>query len=808
MKEITIFIDGKELKAIENEYILNIARENGIFIPAICYLTRCSPTLACKLCMVEANGKRVYSCNAKAKEGMDIITTTPEIEEERRAILEVYDINHPLQCGVCDKSGECELQNYTLEMGVDVQHYHIADSKKEIEDWGHAKYDPYLCIMCERCVTVCKDMVGDAALKTTPRGTEALDKDWKDKIPKDAFSIWNRINKNIIGRVEENNRCEDCGECIAVCPVGALANSHFQYTSNAWELTKIPATCPHCSAGCLIDYEIKHTDIENSECKIYRVTNDWNYVTLCGAGRFGYENKNSTTKCEKDFLSAMDAFLRADTIRFSSFITNEEALILQRLKEKRGYKLINSDAYNFQKFLEDYSKTSGSSLYSGSKRDIHSSDLIFTIGGAMSNDNPNIRFALNNSGKLNKASIYYSHTYRDKIIQTLSKTTTEIVYKPLKEELVLLLLIDSIVEKSSIPEVISVYLESFKEKRVKTIQKEIKEKVLDEEGKEIEVAKKIDEEVEYVHNTILDELGLAQEFSDELKKDYSSKSSPILIAGSDLYSHKRAENIARLLGFIEKHSNFKVLLIPTSTNTLGVSLICDLDKEAGDYVIGYNDIGDYRLSSLGDGDLDMPALNQQEGTFTTIDKRVVPTNAALPYGGYELNDIAKELGVFSKETIRYTKMLPTKSGFVEALFDELPLEYTNGGVDNRGYELEAKSFEAQNAIDAADISSELEGDIVYKRDPISQFNEFTKSSKLLEAKDGIYCSLEFLEKRSLSSGDLVELEIGKESITHHVYVDDSMDGDIVALSTFQSRKLDHKIFGDGYRYVAAKIKKV
>ena len=82
---------------------------------------------------------------------------------------------------------------------------------------------------------------------------------------------------------------------------------------------------------------------------------------------------------------------------------------------------------------------------------------------------------------------------------------------------------------------------------------------------------------------------------------------------------------------------------------MGVSLICDLDAEAGDYVIGYNEIGDFTLSALGDGNLDMPALNQQEGTFTTIDKRVVPTNAALAYNGYELN-------VITSYSIHYTKL--------------------------------------------------------------------------------------------------------------------------------------------------------
>ena len=194
MNEITITIDGRAIQTQEGEYILNAARANGIFIPAICYLTRCSPTLACRICLVEADGKQVYACNAKAKDGMVITTSTQNIEEERRAIMEVYDVNHPLECGVCDQSGECEL-----EIGVDSQTYAIPDTHKPAQDWGFIHYDPALCIVCERCVTVCKDMIGDAALKTVPRGSENIDSAFKESMPKDAYAMWNKLNKSIIG---------------------------------------------------------------------------------------------------------------------------------------------------------------------------------------------------------------------------------------------------------------------------------------------------------------------------------------------------------------------------------------------------------------------------------------------------------------------------------------------------------------------------------------------------------------------------------------------------------------------------------
>ena len=109
-------------------------------------------------------------------------------------------------------------------------------------------------------------------------------------------------------------------------------------------------------------------------------------------------------------------------------------------------------------------------------------------------------------------------------------------------------------------------------------------------------------------------------------------------------------------------------MIPTLTNTLGVSLINELSDDEGKFSIGYNTKGDFTLSAIGDGDLDMPAINQQEGTLTSINKRVNPTNAAIGYGGYELNDIAKALGLESDNTIDYTCELPTSKGFKAEAF--------------------------------------------------------------------------------------------------------------------------------------------
>ncbi len=361
MAKVNFFIDGIPLEGSDSDTVLNIARANGIFIPAICYLNRCSPTLACRICLVEADGKQVFACNAKPKEGMQIATNSEEVKSERKAIMQVYDINHPLECGVCDKAGECELQNYTLEMGVDHQAYNVPDCARPVKKWGAVKYDASLCIVCERCVTVCKDMVGDAALGTTPRGGAEVDKAFKETTPKNAFTIWTRMQKNIIGTKSGNPDvldCTMCGECIAVCPVGALTSSDFTYKSNSWELTQVPSSCAHCSSACHLYYEVKHTSIDNAEERIYRVRNEWNFQSLCAAGRFGFEYENRAKKDETAFNKAVKALKSAQSIKFNSFITNEEAKILQTIKEKTGVKLVNKDASEFKKFMDAYASIS------------------------------------------------------------------------------------------------------------------------------------------------------------------------------------------------------------------------------------------------------------------------------------------------------------------------------------------------------------------------------------------------------------------------------------------------------------------
>jgi len=819
MSTVNIKIDGKEFAVKEDEYILNAARANNVFIPAICYLTRCSPTLACRLCLVEADGKQVYACNAKVKEGMEITVDTPDILEERRAIMEVYDVNHPLQCGVCDKSGECELQNYTLELGVDSQSYRIQDTKRETTNWSSVlHYDAGLCIVCERCTTVCKDMIGDAAITTVKRGGAVLDKGYKDSMPKDAYTMWNKLQKSVIAPSNgtEFTDCSDCGECIAVCPVGALSSRDFVYTSNAWELTRVPAVSAHSSDGFQIYYEVKPASLEERSDKIFRVTNEWNYVSLDGAARFAYDFENrGVIKDEQAFDKAVEAFKKAQTIRFNSVITNEEALMLQTLKEKRGVKLYNPEVRAFQKFLTYYQKASGNRFYTTDADALmKKSDFVIAMGIALRNDSPGLKYAFNNVQKMNKGAGLYFHPVGDTLIPTFGKSVECFTHKPGLEEAALYLVLDLFADKEQLPDEVKEYITSFKSSETKTIKekvmKDVTETVKDEEtGEEKEVTKKVpemvDKEITVERHGLVDLLGGNSEtFADTFEKMMKKKESFSMMIGEDFYYHDKAENLAKLIALVEQTSNIDVVMAPPKSNALGVALICDLDDAAEGYTVGYNENGDFRLSALGDGDLDMPAMNQQEGTLTNMSKRVVPTNAALEYGGYELNDIVSALIEGERETIDWTEKLPMAKGYQAVAFDSLANGYNNDGTENRGYLLKTSNRTVKMPkVEKFDEASVLEGEIVYRCNPARQFSDFTDKAHEIFEPFALYAST----AKAQELGEKVEVVFENGSIVVDVIADHKIEGDITKLADFKSAQNVYGLFAES-RYKTVTMRKV
>ena len=587
--------------------------------------------------------------------------------------------------------------------------------------------------MCEKCTAVCNEVVGSEALFIKPGG-------YKSEID-----------------IRMKN-CIECGECVSVCPVGAMASSEFKYSANAWELSKVPSACSHCSSACSLYYESKHAGIDNTQIdgKIYRVTNEADFSSLCGAGRFGFDYENlTTTKDEVVFAKALEAFKNATNVLFSSTITNEEAFLLQKLKHKLGFNLVNDEARAFQTFMSEFSSTANESLYNATLDDLSKSDLIVSIGSAISNDNPMIRFAMSKAVNHKKAYIASIHPIKDYEITNL--VTQFIKNEVGSEEAALAMIADVFVEDKSGQDAFFESLDTGYLSGESNIS---------------------EEEIELLHH-----------FS-------KRKKSKILVVGEDVINHPRAKNIAQIIGYLQKTGTFKVLIVPPVTNSLGVSLICKLDERQDGSSVGYNTQCDFTLSSNGEGDLDMPSLNQQEGTFVNIDKDLVVLNAGVAYKAYELNDIANALGVKSKNVIDYT----AKLGFKDITFDNLENSYDNSGNAIRGYKIESVKNRKRPKIDEVEELSEFNGSIVYSCNPINQFNRVTAECKQIKERSDLIGSAQFAIASKIKSGDTVKFVVNGVEFTRRFKVDRKLTGTIALNPNFD---MDTKVAE--YRYNQVKI---
>jgi NADH-quinone oxidoreductase subunit G len=726
---ISFTIDGRKVKAKKGETILNVARREGIYIPTMCYLEKTTPAASCRLCVVEAEGVdgMVLSCQTPPTEGLAVVTSNAQLHEERTNIMRLYDVNHPLECGVCDKSGACDLQNKTMEFNVSSQHFTAKEQPRTIKHWGLINYDPNLCIMCEKCTHVCNEVIGDDAIELQFGGYKST----------------------IIPKNSEQLDCTYCGECIAVCPVGALVSSDFQYKANAWELERIPSTCAHCSAGCALEYEVKTTGAAvPGEERIFRVTNNFEYATLCGAGRFGFDFDLKGEKDADAFAKAIDALKQAEAIRFSSIISNEEALILQRLKEKLGLKLYNEDARRYKAFVEAFGSTADGKAELATLNDLKASDAIIVIGSRIATDNPGVRYAITTASRHEGARVIYMHPLEDALMQNV--VTQFVKYEVGTEEGVLALLAQALLA-------------------------------------DVEMNKTTDAFLADLDDGYLSaESNVGEEELARIKKQFKRAKTKTLVLGSDLFAHPRAQNIARLAGLLARFGGYRVVIAAREVNTVGVSLVCDLDEDHGGNrnVVGYNADGEYVVAADAEADLVVAALNQQEGTVVSIDRHLLPLNVAVGFEGYVLNDLANALGVGKRYTIDFTEELPEEKGFRGIPFDALENFYSPTGEDRRGYRLQKVKKPAAQKCDAVEALPEFNGTVLYQCNPVLQFNALTARAHQLEKDAALHGSEQFAVAARLGDGDLVQIGEGEEARRRIFVIDPALKGTIALEPTF------------------------
>jgi NADH-quinone oxidoreductase subunit G len=488
-------------------------------------------------------------------------------------------------------------------------------------------------------------------------------------------------------------------------------------------------------------------------------------MTLCGAGRFGFDFDHQSEKNEAEFTKAVEAIRNASAVRFSSLITNEEAMILQELKKTLGIKLYNEEARAYQSFMAAYASVSGKMGFGGSLDAIKQNDGIIVVGGRITTDNPVVRYAMTSAARHNGAKVVYMHPIEDTLLQNV--VTQFVKYEVGTEEGVIAMLTSTLLRDADINE-------------------EMRKFFAD-----------LDEGYLCAESNVGDE-----EFS-RIANSMARAKRKTLIIGSDVLTHKRAANIARLCAMIETYTEFSVVVVAPSVNTIGVSLICDLDVDnGGERVVGYNAEGEYTMGSIGDAMLKLPSLNSQEGTFVSINHQVLPTNVAVAFGGYTLNDLANALGLKSENTIDYTAQLPISKGFNGSSFDHLGNFYGPLGEDERGYVLENIDVETGGSLEDVEDLPEFNGTVVYRCNPVNQFNAYTARTSQLEKEAALCGSAQFAAAAKIADGDKIQIVFAGEMQERIFKLDASLKGTIALVPAYD---IAYGAMNEKYRFEKVKI---
>ena len=336
-KILNVKINGEETTVPEGTVVLEVCKQNDVEVSNLCYNRKLKPFAACRTCMVETvvDGKKelVYSCTQPVAEGMEINTATEETDRYNKACLEMLLVEHPLDCPICDKSGVCPLQDNT-----DLLQLYDGRFETQRRNEPSIKTNPIIefylnrCIMCGLCVRACDEIQGVQALDFHKRG----------------------MSVGIGTANDEPLDCEFCGQCITVCPTGALMDMTSEARGLAAMFTETHSTCNYCSWGCTVKLETKKGEV-------IRIEADENYDiginegNLCAKGRFGHGIIHNDQRIENPLMNiggdfqeiTWDEALRTIADRMqttvnrsgpnslaaigSEKLTNEENYLLQKL---------------------------------------------------------------------------------------------------------------------------------------------------------------------------------------------------------------------------------------------------------------------------------------------------------------------------------------------------------------------------------------------------------------------------------------------------------------------------------------------
>jgi NADH-quinone oxidoreductase subunit G len=264
---IKVTINDKDFQVAKGARLIDVCRDHQFDIPSFCYYADLALQASCRMCLVriEKMPKLQTSCTIICTDGMVVTTQSEEIEKAQRSMLEFLLANHPLDCPVCDRGGECELQELTFDWG-NLEERFVEQKNARAEKYlsPMVANDPQRCILCKRCTRVCDEWMGE-----------------------DAIEAGNRGSNTVIGTYGGWLNCSQCGNCIEVCPTGTLLDGTYRHQARPWELTQTVSTCTYCSDGCQMSLGSRGDELMRIVARD-RYVNGLNGEFLCIKGRFGH----------------------------------------------------------------------------------------------------------------------------------------------------------------------------------------------------------------------------------------------------------------------------------------------------------------------------------------------------------------------------------------------------------------------------------------------------------------------------------------------------------------------------------------
>ena len=268
--KINLTIEGRPVSVPPGTNLIEAAKQAGVLIPHYCYHPGLPVAGVCRMCLVdvEKSAKLAPACATSVAEGQVVHVHSEKAREARKGVLEMLLINHPLDCPICDQSGECELQDYTYQEGRADSRYREPKRFNPVEDFGgDVMYVPNRCILCTRCVRFMEDVAHDGVLNVSERGDRAYIGKFEGK---DLTHAW-------------------AGNVVDLCPVGALLSKDFLNKARAWELDRSASVCSGCSQGCNIIVETR----DNTVMRLRpRSNEEVNQFFMCDHGRMNYRDFN------------------------------------------------------------------------------------------------------------------------------------------------------------------------------------------------------------------------------------------------------------------------------------------------------------------------------------------------------------------------------------------------------------------------------------------------------------------------------------------------------------------------------------